>query len=55
MIFISFLILGFANSLWMLFASRLLDGFTGGNISVAQAYITDITDEKDRAKGLGGR
>jgi DHA1 family tetracycline resistance protein-like MFS transporter len=26
---------------------------TGGNISVAQAYITDITDEKDRAKGLG--
>jgi DHA1 family tetracycline resistance protein-like MFS transporter len=51
--FIGFLILGFANSLWMLFASRLLDGFTGGNISVAQAYITDITDEKDRAKGLG--
>ena len=51
--FIGFLILGFANSLWMLFASRLLDGFTGGNISVAQAYITDITDENDRAKGLG--
>ena len=51
--FIGFLILGFANSLWMLFASRLLDGFTGGNISVAQAYITDVTDEKDRAKGLG--
>jgi len=51
--FIGFLILGFASSLWMLFASRLLDGFTGGNISVAQAYITDITDEKDRAKGLG--
>ena len=51
--FIGFLMLGFANSLWMLFASRLLDGFTGGNISVAQAYITDITDEKNRAKGLG--
>lgn len=50
---IGFLMLGFANSLWMLFASRLLDGFTGGNISVAQAYITDITDEKSRAKGLG--
>jgi DHA1 family tetracycline resistance protein-like MFS transporter len=50
---IGFLMLGFANSLWMLFASRLLDGFTGGNISVAQAYITDITDEKNRAKGLG--
>jgi DHA1 family tetracycline resistance protein-like MFS transporter len=51
--FVGFLMLGFANALWMLFASRLLDGFTGGNISVAQAYITDITDENDRAKGLG--
>ncbi len=51
--FIGFLILGFANSLWMLFLSRILDGFTGGNISVAQAYITDITDESNRAKGLG--
>ena len=51
--FIGFLILGFANSLWMLFLSRILDGFTGGNISVAQAYITDVTDESNRAKGLG--
>ncbi len=51
--FIGFMMLGFANSLWMLFASRILDGFTGGNISVAQAYITDITDERNRAKGLG--
>ena len=50
---IGFVILGFANSLWMLFASRILDGATGGNISVAQAYITDITDRKNRAKGLG--
>jgi DHA1 family tetracycline resistance protein-like MFS transporter len=30
-----------------------LDGLIGGNISVAQAYITDVTDEKNRAKGLG--
>jgi DHA1 family tetracycline resistance protein-like MFS transporter len=51
--FVGFLMLGFAQSLWMLFASRLLDGFTGGNISVAQAYITDITDERNRARGLG--
>lgn len=50
---IGFLMLGFANSLWMLFASRIIDGLTGGNISVAQAYITDITDRKDRARGLG--
>ena len=51
--FIGFLILGFAATLWMLFASRLIDGITGGNISIAQAYISDVTDPKDRAKGLG--
>lgn len=50
---IGFLILAAANSLWMLFLARLLAGFTGGNISVAQAYITDVTDENNRAKGLG--
>lgn len=51
--FIGFLLLGFARTLWMLFASRILDGLTGGNISVAQAYIADVTDEKNRAKSFG--
>jgi DHA1 family tetracycline resistance protein-like MFS transporter len=37
----------------LLFLSRILDGVTGGNISVAQAYITDVTDEENRARGLG--
>lgn len=37
----------------ILFVSRMLDGLTGGNISVAQAYITDITTPATRAKGLG--
>ncbi len=37
----------------VLFSSRVLDGFTGGNISVAQAYITDVTTIENRAKGLG--
>jgi DHA1 family tetracycline resistance protein-like MFS transporter len=37
----------------LLFLSRILDGMTGGNISVAQAYITDITDDEHRARGLG--
>lgn len=50
---IGFLILGFANTLWMLFVGRILDGITGGNISTAQAYIADITTEQDRAKGMG--
>jgi DHA1 family tetracycline resistance protein-like MFS transporter len=39
--------------LTVLFLSRILDGLTGGNISVAQAYITDVTDEDNRARGLG--
>lgn len=39
--------------LGVLFISRLLDGLTGGNISVAQAYISDVTEAKDRARGLG--
>jgi DHA1 family tetracycline resistance protein-like MFS transporter len=51
--FIGFLILGFSNSLWMLFLSRILSGLTAGNISVAQAYIADVTDEKNRARGMG--
>ena len=51
--FLSFLLLGFANALWILFAARILDGITGGNLSVAQAYISDVTDAKNRAKGLG--
>ncbi len=37
----------------IMFFSRILDGLTGGNISVAQAYITDVTDKESRAKGLG--
>lgn len=37
----------------ILFISRILDGLTGGNITVAQAYITDISDEQNRAKSLG--
>ena len=40
-------------TLSVLFFSRILDGLTGGNITVAQAYITDVTDEQNRAKGLG--
>ncbi len=50
---IGFLILGFANTLWMLFVGRILDGITGGNISTAQAYIADITTAENRAKGMG--
>jgi DHA1 family tetracycline resistance protein-like MFS transporter len=50
---IGFLVLGLATTLWMLFAGRILDGITGGNISTAQAYIADITTKENRAKGMG--
>ncbi|MEO8502185.1 MAG: MFS transporter [Vicinamibacteria bacterium] len=36
-----------------LVVARLVDGLTGGNISVAQAYLTDITPPADRAKSVG--
>jgi DHA1 family tetracycline resistance protein-like MFS transporter len=51
--FVGFMVLGFANTLWMIFLSRMIDGITGGNISVAQAYISDVTDPEHRGQALG--
>ena len=51
--FLGFVLFGFANSLTTLFVSRILQGITGGNLSVAQAYITDVTDAQSRNRGLG--
>jgi len=51
--FIGFIVLGFANSLWLLFFSRIIDGISGANIATAQAVITDNTTEKTRTQGLG--
>ena len=48
-----FLLMGLAGSLPMLFAGRIIDGITGGNISTAQAYIADITPPHERSKGMG--
>lgn len=50
---VSFLLLGLARSLPLLFLSRILDGITGGNISTAQAYIADITTKENRTQGMG--
>lgn len=47
------LVTAFAPSLLFLYVARLIDGVTGGNISVAQAYLSDVTDEKNRARGMG--
>lgn len=48
-----YLLLGLAGNLPLLFLSRIIDGITGGNISIAQAYIADVTTKKNRAQGMG--
>ena len=37
----------------LVYVSRVIDGFTGGNISTAQAYVSDVTTQENRAKGMG--
>ena len=49
----SYLLFAFSHSLPMLFVSRLFAGVMGGNISAAQAYIADVTEPSERAKGMG--
>ena len=46
---VSFVMLALATSLSMLFAARIVDGLSGGNITTARAYIADITTEENRA------
>jgi DHA1 family tetracycline resistance protein-like MFS transporter len=48
-----FVLLGFADMLWLLFLSRIIDGLSGANLSTAQAAIADSTTEKTRTQGLG--
>jgi len=48
-----FIVLGFSRSLAMVFIGRILDGVTAGNLSIAQAYISDHTKPENRAKAFG--
>jgi len=50
---LALLFLGFADSLGQIFAARLLAGVFGSNVSVATAYLTDVTDEADRTRWMG--
>jgi predicted MFS family arabinose efflux permease len=50
--FIGFLILAYAHALWLVFLSRIIDGLTAGNLSLAQAYISDVTKPEERAKSF---
>ena len=54
--FLGYLLFAFglhAQSVIILFASRIIDGFTGGNISIAFSIISDISNEENRAKNFG--
>ncbi|MBP8253067.1 MAG: MFS transporter [Herpetosiphon sp.] len=50
---VSLILFGMATSLAWLFIGRMIDGATGGNIAIAQAYVSDITTEENRARGMG--
>jgi DHA1 family tetracycline resistance protein-like MFS transporter len=50
---INYLVMAFAPQLWMLLVGRAIAGLTSANISVATAYITDISPENERARRFG--
>ena len=50
--FIGLLILAWAPSLWVVFLSRAIDGLTAGNLSIAQAYISDVSKPEERARSF---
>jgi len=51
--FIGFIVMARAQALSMLYIARVLDGSTAGNLSLAQAYISDHTEPSQRAKSFG--
>jgi DHA1 family tetracycline resistance protein-like MFS transporter len=50
--FIGFLVMARANALWVLYLARVIDGSTAGNLSLAQAYISDNTAPENRARSF---
>lgn len=50
---LAYVIFGFANSLWLLFVCRIVQGLGGGTTGVAQAYVADTMEPAERAKALG--
>src|SRR5919199_6547409 len=49
---ISYVVFAYANSLWLLLLSRIIQGAGGGTVGVIQAYVSDAVGPRDRAKGL---
>jgi MFS transporter, DHA1 family, tetracycline resistance protein len=50
---IGFLVLGYAGALWMVFLGRIIDGVTAGNLTLAQAYVSDHSAPEQRTKAFG--
>ena len=50
---LGYFVIGFANTLFLVFLGRIIGGITGANISTAQAYIADVTTRENRARGMG--
>jgi DHA1 family tetracycline resistance protein-like MFS transporter len=50
---LSFLILGLSRNFTVMLLARMLDGASGGNILVAQAYVADVTTPENRSRGMG--
>jgi MFS family permease len=50
---IAYIIFAYADSLFLLFLSRIVQGAGGGTVGVIQAYVTDAVEPKDRARALG--
>ena len=50
---LSFCILGLSRNFTVMLLARMLDGASGGNILVAQAYVADVTAPENRSRGMG--
>ncbi|MBL8630776.1 MAG: MFS transporter [Rhodospirillaceae bacterium] len=49
----AFLLLAYADSVWVLILSRAIGGICAGNLATAYAYVTDVTTPENRASGMG--
>jgi MFS family permease len=50
---IAYVVFAYANTIWLLLLSRIVQGAGGGTVGVIQAYVADTTEPEHRAKALG--
>ena len=50
---IGYFIFGIGGALWILYISRAIDGFTGGNMAIVQSYLSDISNEDNKTRNFG--